>query len=521
MRSRGPRGPRRESAIVWLDLGDLGALVRPRGVHEQWQDHGLGLLRTILHRDGLHSDVRSTRAVTDWRDLAADLAGYGTLLMNVRSYTFPLAVRAARLFKEVNPGGLVLTGGMHAAVATDEMKGVEQFDKICAGPGEGTIVDLVRDPSAFPRVFPGRGAKSMDDWPVIDRELWPRPVGWRARRRIPWPLEPACGWGPAPVASVLTSRVCPWQCAFCNEASYIPSMGRRSVESVIDELNGLDEKYGIGSVVIHDSMFFQNPSWLREWLETYPRRARRTWPYWAAARSDTVRRWPDLFEALVRDTNWSVISIGFESGSDRVLRLLNKECTEDDNNFAIDLLNRIGDDLEAEGRDAPRFWANFMLGIPGERREDAEATLRMLQRMKRALPSMSYYAPYPGSALGHQLIAEGKSMMSADNYHRFPGDEKVRGVDYDFYRELRASGVAAATQIAPVEKEAPRAQRSHSLFLFAMRNGKMKLAWGADPEDALRILSTRLSSAEMAEIAPASVEKIRQRRLRERVHELG
>jgi radical SAM superfamily enzyme YgiQ (UPF0313 family) len=79
-----------------------------------------------------------------------------------------------------------------------------------------------------------------------------------------------------------------------------------------------------------------------------------------------------------------------------------------------------------------------MLGIPGETREDAFKTMRMLKRMKRVFPSISYYAPYPGSALGFQLIAEGKSMMSKDNYHRFPDDEKVRGVDYAFYRELLA-----------------------------------------------------------------------------------
>ena len=58
--------------------------------------------------------------------------------------------------------------------------------------------------------------------------------------------------------------------------------------------------------------------------------------------------------------------------------------------------------------------------------------------MKRVFPSISYYAPYPGSALGFQLIAEGKSLMSKDNYHRFPDDEKVKGVDYAFYRELLA-----------------------------------------------------------------------------------
>jgi hypothetical protein len=58
--------------------------------------------------------------------------------------------------------------------------------------------------------------------------------------------------------------------------------------------------------------------------------------------------------------------------------------------------------------------------------------------MKRVMPSIAFYAPYPGSALGYQLIAEGKSLMSKDNYHRFPDDEKVKGVDYQFYRELLA-----------------------------------------------------------------------------------
>jgi radical SAM superfamily enzyme YgiQ (UPF0313 family) len=216
-------------------------------------------------------------------------------------------------------------------------------------------------------------------------------------------------------------------------------MGRKSVDQVIDELNFLDDTYGpLGSVVIHDSMFFQHPKWLQEWLEKYPAKAHKPWPYWAAGRADTVRQWPDLFEALVRDTNWNHVSIGFESGSERVLRILNKECTVDDNYFAIDLLNRIGDDLEAQGQQPPVFWSNIMLGIPGETREDAFDTIRMLKYMKRVLPSISYYAPYPGSALGYQLIAEGKSRMSKENYHRYPNDEKVKGVDYGFYNQLLA-----------------------------------------------------------------------------------
>lgn len=424
---------------LWLDLGDLGDLVNPAGPHEQWQDHGMGLLRTILHAKGVMTDMFSTRQCISWDEVERKMKGYDILIMNVRSYTYPIAYRSAKIFKRINPSGKVLAGGMHATVALDEMLAVPEFDHICQGPGENTIVNLVSNPAAFPRVILGVGAKSMAEWPEIDRTLWPKPASKSLAKKFHWPLEPESGWGPPGVATMMTSRVCPWQCVFCNENSYIPNMGRRPVEMVIDELNRLHTDHGpVGSVVIHDSMFFQNPTWLEEWIDKYPRKAKQVWPYWAAGRADTVRQWPELFEAVIRKTNWNTVSIGFESGSDRVLRLLNKECTEEDNYFAIDLLTRIGDDMEAEGKKAPVFWSNIMLGIPGEQKEDAFKTMRMVKYTKRIMPSISFYAPYPGSALGNQLIAEGKSRMTKENYHRFPDDEKVVGIDYAWYRELLA-----------------------------------------------------------------------------------
>src|SRR6266849_5050070 len=122
-------GPKR----LWLDLGDLRDLVKRHGTHERWQDHGLGLLRTILHQNGLMTEIASTRACTSWDQVRRRLAGYDVLIMNVRSYTFPIAYHAAKLFKTLNPKGLVLVGGMHATVALDEMTAIPEFDTICEG----------------------------------------------------------------------------------------------------------------------------------------------------------------------------------------------------------------------------------------------------------------------------------------------------------------------------------------------------------------------------------------------------
>jgi anaerobic magnesium-protoporphyrin IX monomethyl ester cyclase len=428
-----PQKPEKRSRRLWLDLGGVASLCLSST--PEMQDHGVGLLRTILHQRGIETELLSTRMLLSWRQLNELLKGYDLLLMNVRSYNFDIARKAAEVFKKMNPTSLVIVGGVHASVALDEMLGVKEFDHICQGPGESIIADIISDPYAFPRVIKGVGAKSMSEWPIIDRRLWPDPK----RRSYPWPLEPECGFGCGPVATVLTSRSCPWHCAFCNEASYLPVMRRRSVDQVIDELNFLDRKFGpIGSVIIHDSMFFQNPAWLREWLEKYPRKTNKCWSYWAAARADTIRQWPDLFEALVRKTNWNVVSVGFESGSERMLKVLNKECTPEDNYFAINLLNRLGDDLERKGGAPLRVFSNIMLGIPGETRDDAYKTMQMLRDCRRVIPSFSFYTPYPGSVLGYQLIAEGKSLMAQENYCRNANGSKVSGLDYSFYQSLLA-----------------------------------------------------------------------------------
>ena len=61
----------------------------------------------------------------------------------------------------------------------------------------------------------------------------------------------------------------------------------------------------------------------------------------------------------------------------------------------------------------------------------------------------------------------------------------------------------------------------HYMYLFDLKNGKKKLAYGASPEDALDILSIRLAPEEMAEIIPEQYQKIRQRELQKYVHLLG
>ncbi len=61
----------------------------------------------------------------------------------------------------------------------------------------------------------------------------------------------------------------------------------------------------------------------------------------------------------------------------------------------------------------------------------------------------------------------------------------------------------------------------HFMYLFALKNGKRKLAYGQSPEDALDILRIRLTEDEMTEVLPDQYLKINQRELQQYVTDLG
>lgn len=61
----------------------------------------------------------------------------------------------------------------------------------------------------------------------------------------------------------------------------------------------------------------------------------------------------------------------------------------------------------------------------------------------------------------------------------------------------------------------------HYMYLFAMQNGKKKLAYGENPQDALEILSYRLTPEEMALIIRDDFLRISPREIQQYVDQIG
>ena len=63
--------------------------------------------------------------------------------------------------------------------------------------------------------------------------------------------------------------------------------------------------------------------------------------------------------------------------------------------------------------------------------------------------------------------------------------------------------------------------KPHRFYLFEMKNGKKKLAYGINPEDAYEVLSLRLTPQELAQVCQDQYIRIKQQDLQQYAHELG
>ena len=115
--------------------------------------------------------------------------------------------------------------------------------------------------------------------------------------------------------------------------------------------------------------------------------------------------------------------IGFESGSDRVLRFIRKGTKRAINIEAARICRKYGIFV----------WANYMLGLPTETDDEVLETISMLKRMDPDYYSPAFYTPHPGSDLYQYCLEHDLSLITDHNgYRRNPTGAKIRGKDYQF-----------------------------------------------------------------------------------------
>jgi anaerobic magnesium-protoporphyrin IX monomethyl ester cyclase len=392
-----------------------------------WIGHGLAMLSACAKAAGYSIDLIDRRALRDWDGFRAELSrrqpdvlGFTMLSVDYEAVTQELAIA-----KEELPGVITIVGGPHPTIAPEEVAAMPGVDHIMLGEGEISFVDFLRQlergeepESVIQGIHP-----DLDALPLADRDLYLDE--WRrAGYVLSSPEAPLCPELPPPFVTIIAGRGCMYNCSFCKPAEDLlfgKKVRRRSVAHVMRELEDLRHKYAFNSMMIHDDCLTEDQDWVRQFCQEYPARGF-TQPFFCQARVDHVVNHEDMI-ALMAQVGLRGLFLGFESGSDRVLRFIRKGTTRSINLEAARICRKYGISV----------WANYMMGLPTETEEEIRQTISMLQEIDPDYYSPAFYTPYPGNDLYDYCVANNLSLVTHhEGYSRNPTEMKIGGHNPDF-----------------------------------------------------------------------------------------
>ena len=190
-----------------------------------------------------------------------------------------------------------------------------------------------------------------------------------------------------------TSRGCPHKCAFCHNTILGHTYRTVDTNFVIRSIDQLYNLYNIDGVIFQEDNFFLNAASAAEILKGL-KKYELGWK--ANSRISYLKKlvFDKKFMNLIIDAHCHLLQFGVESGSDRVLQMINKGIKVQD---IIDINRKL-----SEYNIAIRY--NFIIGFPTESRMEIEDTLQLINRLLYENPNMespfvNIYTPYPGTPL--------------------------------------------------------------------------------------------------------------------------
>jgi radical SAM superfamily enzyme YgiQ (UPF0313 family) len=382
----------------------------------RWINHGVALLISYCKSQGFNVDLVDTRRNHDWFNFELAMRRYEVVCFSVNTIDYPIYLECLEHLKTVNPLATVIVGGVHPTVKLEDFMNDKRVDYIIQKEGELALVGLlhcirggVRD---IPRVTVGKSV-GLDLIPYIDRSLW--------LPEFPWGLNFS---GKEPFVTILASRACTQNCSFCQPCSKIMfgnEERRRSVDNVIGELVELN-KAGFNSWMIHDDGFLQNLEWVKQFIKGYKETIGVPRPFIIQSRANYPVQHPEIIKEL-KEIGLEVAIVGFESGSDDVLKIMRKGTTREINLKGAEILHKNG----------IKIFANIMFGVPGETLQDVKDTMSMIKTIKPEHFSAATYSPYPGNDL-HDYCQKNKLILN-EYASRYPGEQKIKGIQYNFIQQ--------------------------------------------------------------------------------------
>lgn len=362
----------------------------------------------LFHEPGTPENINTiVREVLDSRPI---FTGFSTL-------TGPNLLpnlRAAKLIKKQSDIPVVW-GGLHPTMLPEQTLKNENIDIVAIGEGEeiiGPLAGIIKkrglDPEALGQVkgiayknnrkiqinSPVPYIKNLDeyfpDWGCLDinkyiftgKYFYSDGGSMLSGRRI---------------ATILTSRGCPWRCGYCYNVSVNKRTFRaHSAPVVIDHVNWLKREHDISALVLEDDNFFTDPKRAMDIAEAIGV------PWWGGIRVDQIVKGGEEFVKKLAQNNCVELQIGAESGSQRILDLIDKDISVKDIYTAVELCKKYN----------IRILFSFMVGMPGETWQDMLKTFDLMDKLRGMGPDVvvngpAVFYPWPGTPLHQEAVNQG------------------------------------------------------------------------------------------------------------------
>ncbi len=360
---------------------------------------GLLYLAATLRDAGYRVGIYDGTFQTDFDDFGKaldeshpEVVGFG-VLGTVRSNALKLASMA------VSRGMSVIMGGADPTARPESYLSFAQdgqypVDFVVVGEGEETILELMpallkregappltgirglayRSEAGEAVRTPARPLrKNIDEIPFPAREL----LDIEAHRRA-W--RTAHGFYSL---SIIASRGCPYECAWCQKGVFGRSYRPRAAESVAEEMRQIKVLYHPDQLRIVDDVTGIDRRWVKRWRDAVLEKDA-TIPFECLSRVDLVDR--DVLGWL-KDAGCVRIAFGAESGSQKVLDAMTKGTRVEEIYRAAELCHELGIEV----------YLYIIVGYPEEEWKDIQATVRMLRQTLPDQFSSTIAYPLPGT----------------------------------------------------------------------------------------------------------------------------
>lgn len=349
---------------------------------------------------------------TLFQRMDSELSGVLCVGLSVMSSQLSNALQISKFVRQYDSSIPIIWGGVHPTLYPEMVARHELVDFAVKGEGEVTLTELleaIEHGNLQPDNIKGLAFKAGDgvvatpNRELLDVNKMP-PIRWEliADLKADSSLREIADLSEYGLP-LLTSRGCPYRCTFCINSVTGLKYRHCDTSLVLENVRAI-LALGANRICFMDELFFADKKRVKEFLDGVEKEGLR-FSWYASSRADYFK--PDYLGSedlllRIKKAGCDAMSMGAESGSQRILDLLIKGITVEDTLNAARLLHKVG--IVAT--------YSFMIGLPREKVEDYKKTLELIKEIREIDDSViingpQVYRPYPGSKLYQQCLSQG------------------------------------------------------------------------------------------------------------------